>query len=330
MHSDIFGSLLIGAYVGDGYDFDYYSTQDGLTDNTIFSFTKDPEGIIWCSTFNKRLFSITGKNPVFKPYPFNDELSKISAFFIISNLHIDAHQHFYFAFNNAAGFLSIDAEGKTQNTLRKRSSEDAQVLLLSDSLGGIAFFENKSPKTAPDGMSVTIMGSYEAKNKNKFRIDGTVLSKSRSQYVGYDNILIHQQQGVIRSTELNSQILQSGKVNQQMSWVSTKEDGVLLFRDSFNVSASYLKGKLVTSVFEDHEESLWISTLNHGVFHFDNSRVGSIAEEQKAAVVDMLVDSNHALWISYSYGDVVRYSAGQMKQIKKLPYDSPHIYFLAQ
>ena len=150
---DAFGYIWIATDRGlcryDGYDFDYYSTQDGLTDNTIFSFTKDPEGIIWCSTFNKRLFSITGKNPVFKSYPFNDELSKISAFFIISNLHIDAHQHFYFAFNNAAGFLSIDAEGKTQNTLRKRSSEDAQVLLLSDSLGGIAFLRIKVPKQPP-------------------------------------------------------------------------------------------------------------------------------------------------------------------------------------
>jgi hypothetical protein len=78
---DKYGNLWFSTDQGlsryDGYNFKNFTTNDGLTDNTIFKFYPQENGEIGCTTFNRSVFFISGPNPVFKPYPFNKILVNI-------------------------------------------------------------------------------------------------------------------------------------------------------------------------------------------------------------------------------------------------------------
>ncbi|HYG51404.1 MAG TPA: two-component regulator propeller domain-containing protein, partial [Flavobacteriales bacterium] len=95
-----------------GYEFKNYTIADGLPSNSIFKFFKQPNGEIWATTFSKKVFIIQGKNPVFKPYPYNGVLASVPDPCITICMHVTKNNSLLMSFVNRPGYIHIDEKGK--------------------------------------------------------------------------------------------------------------------------------------------------------------------------------------------------------------------------
>jgi ligand-binding sensor domain-containing protein len=130
----------------DGYGFKNFTTRDGLTDNTVFKFYPQANGDIWCTSFNKSVFSISGNDPVFKPYPYNDLLLALPDAYVTNSLFVSMDNLLFMAMANCSGFICINQEGKMiHNSLGSFSKTDNGILL-NEKQGGQFFFVSKEVK----------------------------------------------------------------------------------------------------------------------------------------------------------------------------------------
>ncbi|WGH77008.1 two-component regulator propeller domain-containing protein [Tenacibaculum tangerinum] len=100
-----------------GYEFDNFDTNDGLTGNVILRFYPQKNGQIWCYSFhNKSLFHFDEVFKGFKPYKYNNILAKnLSTDSIIKSVYIDAANNLHIGGSSIDGELVIDQKGVVTN-----------------------------------------------------------------------------------------------------------------------------------------------------------------------------------------------------------------------
>lgn len=101
-----------GAVKYNGVEFITYTTNDGLTDNTIFRIKEDQFNRIWFLTYNKRLCYL--ENGVFKEYKFNaiiaNELGNLHQGITFTDISISENKTVRLLLLNS-GVLEIDSNG---------------------------------------------------------------------------------------------------------------------------------------------------------------------------------------------------------------------------
>ncbi|MGB1003481.1 MAG: histidine kinase [Salibacteraceae bacterium] len=99
-----------------GTKFEVFTTNNGLTDNTVFRIKEDHLGRIWCLTYNRKICYF--ENNAFHTYPFNDviitEFSTYHLGYTLNDIEFDSEENLHLLIEGRA-VLTISKEGRKES-----------------------------------------------------------------------------------------------------------------------------------------------------------------------------------------------------------------------
>lgn len=315
---DQYGYLWISTDYGlnryDGYTFEHYTTDDGLTDNTVFNFFPQENGDIWLSGNSNRMVIISGFQPTFREYEFNDILQANAGNKVMSDMLLDTDGSAYFKFLNYTGLMKVSKEGELSMSPLVSNNQERVVGYIENSHGNIVYsvakmgdleFLKNYPHTevqVPESEN-HILGKFGA---IRFRDHYYFIAK---------NILISKKGDETSTLPLGDECLHIGLLDSNRFWVSTMEGGVHLFNSEGLEVGILLPGKTVTRIIKDHEGALWMATLFDGVYRMKNEDIKTIdGDIFSEGISDLETDSKGNLWIGTREGDVFLYEHNQLSR----------------
>lgn len=286
----------------DGYSFKNYTTQDGLTDNSLFKFFPQENGDIWCTTFNKSIFCISGHTPLFKPYKFNKTLQNLSDNLVCASIYFSKDLSTWMSFNSmGTGYIKIDSAGGITNRVT-RSMDSKVDLVLFPNKGNFFYLTFQ-------GASDAWQGGIKSCMKKHFFSSRPCYFKKKNCAIFTSISELHIQRRTLGDTiniSTSYEPISLGEVNDSLFWVGFRYGGVSIFDLSGKCVKSFLAGKSVTALYIDKHKGYWLSTLEDGVFHANNTSVAYYQNGEKTTnwIHSLTQDGASNLWIGYYNGDV--------------------------
>ncbi|TNE55265.1 MAG: hypothetical protein EP338_04700 [Bacteroidetes bacterium] len=262
----------------DGYDFKVYGIEDGLTDLTIFKFFEQPDGRIWCSTFNNQIFYFHPDDIRFRPYKYNNAIVRRNIGDVIDEILCFRDGSVMLTYSISAGFTYINAEGKGSDLRGKDFGifelGDTLLVQLREREGRVySFFGMKGndllkKKIVKD----KIVSSQVHVTKEDSRVDAEQLGDF--SVIGlYNNVYFKEGEQLLWSKRYQNQIISVGAYLDSMLYVSLRNEGVYIYDFQGHLIDHLLEGKSVTCLKADHEEGVWVATLSSGLYYFRNPRI---------------------------------------------------------
>lgn len=295
-----------------GYSFESFDVQDGLTNNCVLRFYKHHDGTIWCITLNNTIFQIT-KEGGFIPYKYNTLLAKTLASDIINEIVI-YKQHFYISVINKSGYLKINREGSVQSTI-----SEAYNFYVSQVVDN-HIFNYKSDKI-PVALDSNLM-YIKADQKHRF-FEATITEK-RGLF-GIDKQLYIIKDGIKTLVQEVYKPIGMGAFDSSSFWVGFRYGGVCFYDLEGNLTDSLLPNKSVTGVFNDHEKGLWVATLNSGVYYFKYSSIVTkrFNSSENNKVYSLTSNNDNELYLGYYDGSAYTWDGKKAKRLYTSTDNSP-------
>jgi len=285
----------------DGYSFKNFTLQDGLTDNSLFKFYPEENGDIWCTTYNKSLFCISGNKPEFKPYKYNKLLTGLPDYFISNCIYWSKDRSLLMSVANV-GYIQIDKNGKMTRHLSKPRESAHEVVFLPDK-GNFYYLSSKAgsekaaeiwPNCIRNKVSNGVVGARPCYFEKK---KCTVFTSFNHLHIQRNHL------GDTVRISTSFEPISLGKLNDTLFWVGFRYGGLSIFDLSGRVIRSYLNDKSVTSLCIDHQGGYWFSTLNDGIFHIANTSI-LYYRDINNWISSLTQDFSGNLWLGYYNGDV--------------------------
>jgi len=299
-----------------GYYFEKFEIQDGLTDNTILRFFLQEDGTIWCSTFNKKLFYFHPKDYIFKPYRYNSFVSEIPDVAVVNSLFMDNSKTLYVGFINQLGYLSIDSSGKIINHTKKRlpNYRPLNKIVQVRSNGKVHFSflcENKSE--AKGELTAFQNTSIISANYHFYR---TATNKDVVAFIDNKELFIVRGND---TTIVNNGFspIGLGVYDDDHFWVGYNHGGVKTYSLKGELSDSLLTGLSVSKVYRDHENGIWVSTLSSGVYYFQNNSIHTFyfKDGSKSGINSLTSDNKGILFVGCYNGNILEVKNNQSSLI---------------
>lgn len=258
----------------DGYNFESYDQSDGLTGNTIFWFHPQDNGNIFCPTYTNRWFYFHPENYQFKPFRYNESMTKGTQYGVNDDFYIDEKGNVHSSYLFLSGVLSIDANGAVIDPpgVNKMIPNDSIFLTQeysNDQDFHYSWTSEKRETFIPDAKKVTLGFCTDSLRYYKmFRVQKTFIFSNQNQLY-----LLDENSEIFNIIPLNSDVISLGKFDEEHFWVGTREAGILILDLKGNRTGQFLKGKSVSSCYVDHEGGVWFATLFSGLFYHKPNRV---------------------------------------------------------
>jgi hypothetical protein len=303
-----------------GYTFENYTTNNGISDNIVFKFFKQANGDIWCTTFNKSLFSITGNKPVFKSYLFNKILTGLPDGFIANDLHVSNDGAVFVSVVGGVGYIHIDRNGEVvKNTIKRIEQFPYETVLVNENENGDFFFSKPlhEPKQVSGKWNKVIFSNQH--NQGDDYLKACYFDEfNKGIFTNPRNILILNDKFDSINIPSKFEPISLGKLSGNRFWVGYRYGGIEIFDLNGQSLQTFLPGKSVTKLFVDHEGGYWFSTLNDGVFHARSSlsiNVFSFAETANTWINSLCRDSKGNLIVGFYNGDVAKVSGKKIQPV---------------
>lgn len=276
----------------DGYNFTVYTTAEGLTDNTVFSFHEDPKGRIWFYTFSGRLCYYYNDTIYGKELELNNQLHDLLKGHLISSIKVDAHDTILIATFNGLYKIIPSLENGATTWKKIEVLADKATFLLKDE-----YITCEAPV-----YHETLLITHSGKSKNDSlltpwpAISVILLRRLPDQslllFYGTFTWRVFPNGRIVEAKNLD-QVLDVYHENDSMVWISQKRHGVHLFNVDRLQQAekSFLEEFSVTSTLKDHENGYWFTTLEDGVFYLPTTRFNHFPP-----VTDSMLYSESALF----------------------------------
>ena len=250
-----------------GYEFENFSIQDGLTDNTILNLFEDHRGRIWFLPISGRLCYFQ-HNRIYT-YAYNQKISEnVSRGNLYVNVHVDQNDNVYLTGNRPP--LIITKTGKVSYSTHPQ--EAAAFLPKSKTwvFHHIAIFPKNNPKKfRPLNMSFERSGKvFQQINVNNTQSMGASTFRATEDknflYIASGNVVtkLPVNGGQPEQYQTQRSILFISLDKKGGLWLVLSQGGVLYFSKS-NFSQTpkhYFKNEAISSVFQDKNERYWITS----------------------------------------------------------------------
>lgn len=328
------GNIWLGTDRGvvryDGYEFKTFTTQDGLTDNTVFYLHVDVSGRLWMFTYSGRVFYFQDEKLI--PYKYNDLLLKSSQNRIPNGFYVDSLEKVIVSFRGK-GTFSIDNKGQYN---------------FIDSIGfqlDSNYFINEYPGNfsvnsilGVNGYSTRARVNHRFGN-NKWQYEIVTSEFGRLSFrrtstdeiifsIGSSAFFVDKNGRVEKLFTLSGSIFALLEDDNQNLWVGS-EEGVFYYekKDWKNFSKLFLKGNMISAIFQDNENGYWFTTLENGVFYLPDDKIKSIEfSDSIKKPTSLATDFISKLYIGCWTGAIVEMKNQKVKTIyeqndiaKKLP-----------
>lgn len=263
-----------------GYDFEYYTSENGLTNNNVFFITEDIKtGYIWFNTFKGGICYYDGIQ--IKPHPLNDSIKAICKNSWVSTFCIDSINNFWFTSTNREPTInSID-----YNFYKIPPSNDTIIAISPSKTNSIEIVENvyikafESTSTAVLSAGSVVSNPFDTsiKMENNPQLGvpflqngvGKILKLKNGKILGSNEVELF----VFDQEEVHhlSHYWKEGRIHQ-VCQIAGKEifvctnKGAKLLDENYNVKQTFLANYSISHVLRDSDGNYWFSTMNDGVF----------------------------------------------------------------
>lgn len=315
MFQDSNGFLWMGTDRGivryDGNSFESYSIEDGLTGSTVFQFFPQQNGDIWCTTYNNRLFVFNPSDYRFRPYPFNDSITKYSSYTYCNDLYIDAADNFYLSLENSLGALIITHDGKVECRPSIPSSNVSIIQEITPIGDEFHYIAAQTPKRLflPNSKAVAFQQISLSSIYRVLHANGTSIFASSNQIS-----LLDVQSNLKTTITSAGYIVGLGLFDEHHFWVGFTKGGIGIYTMEGDLVHRFLQGHTVSDCFRDHQNGIWISTVGSGVFYAKSEDVFS--HQFSPNYITALGQSLEGqLFVSLLYGDLYAGNSGGFQLI---------------
>jgi ligand-binding sensor domain-containing protein len=254
-----------------GYAFQTYSTNDGLSDNEIFDVYEDAQHRLWFACYN-------GELPYFKNHVFynrgNDKmLAKLSRYHIGLKVMSDRKGTVYYLSQRAIAVIA--ANGIVTENLPNELGANA-TLVKNDKAEVISISYDTSMVYFTN-LTTNERISFSHAHKQVMPLINTKADMiGNSVFYSVSDKLIRKdfsEAGYTVAAGFGSMIQYVKKAGPEALWVGTQKGLFLFDLKQHKVTKELFKEYSVSCVFEDNEKHLWVSTLDGGVFLVINQNV---------------------------------------------------------
>lgn len=278
----------------DGYEFDVFTVNEGLSSNVVFYLDEAPDGRIWFYDIDRNL-----------------------GYFDAQTIHLFRYNHLLqdLSLQDLKRPYSIEVNHQRISVYSGTRRSQSRRVIFEVSKTGEFHFE----KEFKDSNIVEIRRS----SHNRPHISSNLpVSKEVNLYlddefietIKVDNNIAH----VLRCTQHEDKIFfnvdkelfllenkctkRIGNFSEQILELEHRENGDLLVgtwsglwvlpKGDFNSRYQWLEGKLISSICEDNEGGLWIGTIYSGLYYLPPYHSNQSVDPEIGTVTDLLVVNN--------------------------------------
>lgn len=288
-----------------GYEIKQFGVKDGLLSNVVLSFYPQPDGKVYCSTFDKALFYFEADFKGFKPYKHNAVLKQnLTDNQIIQNLYFDEDDNLHVSCIYKIGKLVIDKKGAVVENEKKEKPafKDAGHYAVYEKHKNALFYY------LSDGVSKLHHNARSIACKDT-KIE--ILQLPNSDYLIYRNyfeVSIMDKKGkIIKKIENKFRPLVTRAIDSSHFFIGYLFGGGSIVDLKGNITATFLKDQSVTNFLIDREGGYWFTTLYSGVFYIKEPKIRVFNENNIDIPIHSLTKSNdNALFASYDNGRILK------------------------
>lgn len=285
LFEDSKGFIWIGTDNGlvkyNGYDFEYYTSEHGLTNNNVFFITEDPKtGYIWFNTFKGGICYYDGTQ--IRPHPLNDSIKSICKSSWVSTFYIDSLSNFWFTSTNREpnlnsidyNFYKIPPSNDTIIAITPSNTNSIKVakstyVKVFDSRSGFSVLSAGSVVSMPFDTSIQVPKEPQLQAPFLQNGIGKILKLKNGKILGNNiiELLVFDEEKVHHI----SHYWKEGGINQVCQveggevFVCTNQ-GAKLLDQNYAIKQTFLKDYSISHVLRDRDGNYWFSTMNDGVF----------------------------------------------------------------
>lgn len=255
----------------DGFEFENFTTSDGLAFNSTLALYEDYLGRIWFLSYSGKL-SYFEEDRILE-YECNDLILHHFLNQYIDMIHLDSAGGLWMA-SRAGGVYMIDSTCHYHEYFPSPKRTDSCYLFfydmgtdhfittISDSSG--IFFESK------DFAAFSEKYFIKTKLSNRTFMRRYLKLETGNYLIGYGNKLFHiKDDEIICRKEFNDPITSLTMDNDGNIWLSTEYGGGVSMYPKGDIHQDpvrYFDGYTVTKVLQDRENNYWFATSGNGVF----------------------------------------------------------------
>lgn len=298
-----FGSLQEGVAVYNGTSFNYFTINDGLSDNQIHSIQEDHEGIIWfdtqtgvCSYDGTKITNHTisiGEN--------THSVLSIQNIYPKSNEWIKSESDLWFEAGNNEGVYRYDGQRLHYLEFPHLKDYDVSdnlfaVTDISKGKNNMIWFGTYAGVFGYDGSDFTIINDETLGRDDKMGAlhIRSILEDSKDRlWIGNNGIgvLLRENDTIINFSNKHGLVHPNSKQNGEKSPKGTLEH--------------------VFVIAEDTKGNIWFGDRDAGIWKYDNKRLENYTTKDGLVsdfVLAIYEDSNSELWFGMADGNIYKYN----------------------
>lgn len=292
----------------DGYEWQVFGQDEGLTDHTVFHFFPQEDGRVWCSTLNKKIFHFRPSKANFTAFRFNDALSEIPEIALINCLYLDKEESLYLGFWGVCGYAKVDSCGGLELPYEGVACIKREIGVAYDNRGNsLIFLEDslhlRNLTIADLPKRFQIESNHEAKPQ-------FIFSEKYQIRVLLNGDVFVDGENVSERIRCSTQAIGLGELDEDHFFIGLIQGGVNVYHYSGKPIASFAPGKSVTDMHIDHEGGIWVSTLENGIYYMPNTEVLFFTYRnngEQEFVKNIAHTPEMEVYASYYNGDIVRF-----------------------
>lgn len=291
-----------------GYDFECYANQEGLTNNNVFAITEDPKtGYIWFNAFKGGFCYYNGEHIL--PHPLNEKIKQKLGKNWASSFGIDSLGNFWFTSSNRE-YLTLD-----YNFYKIPPSNDTIIAIAPSetnciALSGINYVKHcspssvllagtigrlkKVPSVVPRGLLPQLEDSFLRSGIRKAiqLKNNLLLVNNLQEWLLFDKDSIHHFDNALGK---KADIHQFCQTSDQTIFICT-DNGVVQLDKDYQPLDRFLQGFPISHALQDRDGNYWFSTLNSGVFVVASLELKQYLLDQAISKIELGNDSS--IWVS--------------------------------
>ena len=298
----------------DGYEFENFTKDDGLPENTVFRMQEDDKGRIWFLSFSGKLAYY--ENERIKAYQFNHIIGERLRDKMLGKYYffVDKSDNVYLSSISIEPF-KISNSGKAEGL--NPAPDSLNYFALEVDSGKYLYCEDRSKDLINDNILSIV------KDEKIIETDYEVSRSATSFYytttegnhlIGHRKYLhiLSKEGETIYSYEFSNRIIWVSDDAAENIWVGTINNGVFCLDKTSLKSPpiAFLKEASVTCVYQDKEGNHWISTEGKGVYFYPSHHIKNYTRQQSLSGVKAntiaVVNSNVFVGFENGYVDNIK------------------------
>lgn len=299
-----------------GYEIKSFGIQDGVLNNVVLDFHPLPDGTVFCSTLDCKLFYFHENFKGFIPYKFNSVLAKtLTSAQYIKSIYVSEDGSLHIGCEQILDPIIISKNGDLLQKPKKRknSSETLNTFSVLEKEKDGSFFSYKTKSAVPHKNRI-----FFKNNETFASID--VIPLQNSKYYIYKNAfsvsVFDEHVKSVKEIKNNFEPIAIKGIDENRFFIGYLFGGAKIVDLKKGTTESFLENKSITNFLVDHEGGYWFTSLHSGVFYTKDPEIKILKCELSDFPINSLTKDNKGkIFAGSSDGKILKIERNAKYQI---------------